>query len=128
MIYKLKSQQIRHKLKYLLKTNVVCCHYDHHISDFMWKTLCRNVNLCLFSLIFFSFSFFLINKLIWWKITMREGLLIILLIYTYILTYKHTIYITPSSKDSYPEEKQTVESFRGQSRFTRIRWEITKTC
>ena len=58
MIYKLKSQKIRHELKDLLKINGVCCHYDHHISDFMWNTLCRNANLCV-SLYFFFFFIFL---------------------------------------------------------------------
>ena len=47
---------------------------------------------------------------------MKEGLLIILQIYGYILTYKQTIYITRSSKGSYLE---ALEYSSGLSEFVR---------
>ena len=51
---------------------------------------------------------------------MREGLLIILLIYTYILTYKHTIYITPSSKDLKKNKQlRALEDSPGPPEFVR---------
>ena len=70
------------------------------MKDFMWK----RKSVYLFVFFSYLFSFFLNQQTdLMKKKTMMEVLLIILQIYTYILTYKHTVYITPRSKDSYSQ-------------------------